>query len=105
MKKKLIILIIALNVSVMSFAQSGLNLGASIGFPYQNFDGYDYSFAFSADINYLFEVSTAFDIGLATGYGQAFGEDYYRGFQTFEISNSPIYQIGEIMLYFGYLLF
>ena len=81
MKKKLIILIIALNVSVMSFAQSGLNLGFSIGFPYETYDIYDYSFAFNGDINYLFEVNQAFALGIASGYGTALGEstNYYVG--------------------------
>ncbi|MFL0354497.1 hypothetical protein [Xanthomarina sp. GH4-25] len=79
MKKQFLTLLIALVLSTFTFAQSGFNIGGSIGFPYENYEGYDFSFAFSVDANYLFEVNQAFDIGLATGYGQAFGDSYYIG--------------------------
>jgi hypothetical protein len=81
MKKHFITLIAVTMFSTISWAQAGLNIGFSIGFPYENYNGYDYSFAFNADINYLVEVSPAFDIGIASGYGMAFGESttYYVG--------------------------
>ena len=68
MKKLIITTVTALMFSVLSFAQSGLNIGGSIGFPYENYEG-----------NYLFEVNSAFDLGIATGYGQAIGDSYYVG--------------------------
>lgn len=76
MKKIIIAAITTLMFSVFAYAQSGINIGGSIGFPYENYEGYDYSFAFNGDINYLFEVNSAFDLGIATGYGQALGESY-----------------------------
>lgn len=79
MKKRIITVIVATLFSVFTYAQAGFNLWASIGFPYENYEGYEFSFAFSVDANYLFEVNQAFDIGLATGYGQAFGDSYYVG--------------------------
>lgn len=79
MKKQLSTFILALTFSAFTFSQSGFNIGGSIGFPYENYDGYDFSFAFSVDANYLFEVNQQFNIGLATGYGQAFGDNYYVG--------------------------
>jgi hypothetical protein len=81
MKKQLLTFLVALSFGAFSYAQAGFNIGGSIGFPYQNYQGYDYSFAFNVDANYLFEVNQAFNIGLASGYGQAFGEsyDYYIG--------------------------
>lgn len=79
MKKRLLTLVAVLSFSMLTFGQSGLNIGFSIGFPYENYDGYDYSFAFNGDINYLFEVNQAFDIGIATGYGHAIGESFYVG--------------------------
>jgi len=81
MKKLFITTMTALMFSVFTNAQSGLNIGFSIGFPYETYDFNDYSFAFNGDINYLFEVSPAFDLGIATGYGYVFGSsyDYYVG--------------------------
>ncbi|WP_250432354.1 hypothetical protein [Hanstruepera flava] len=89
MKNYFITLITALLFSAFTYAQSGLNIGGSIGFPYENYEGYDFSFAFSADINYIFEVNQAFGLGIATGYGQALGEDFYLGPINFE---TPDYQ-------------
>lgn len=79
MKKYLFTSIFAIMFSVFTYAQSGLNIGFSIGFPYENYDGYDYSFAFNGDINYLFEVNQAFALGIASGYGQALGDSFYVG--------------------------
>ncbi|WP_104735950.1 outer membrane beta-barrel protein [Hanstruepera ponticola] len=89
MKKHVITIVAALLLSLSTYAQSGLNLGVSIGFPYENYEGYDYSFAFNIDANYLFEVNSAFNLGFATGYGQAFGEDFFFGPINFE---TPDYQ-------------
>jgi len=72
MKKRVLTLLVATLFSAFTYAQAGFNIGGSIGFPYENYDGYDFSFAYSIDANYLFEVNQAFNIGLATGYGQAF---------------------------------
>ena len=55
MKKQFISLLIACVFSAFTYAQSGFNIGGSIGFPYENYDGYDFSFAFSVDANYLFK--------------------------------------------------
>lgn len=79
MKKIFITLIAVTMFSTVARAQAGLNIGFSIGFPYENYNGYDFSFAFNGDINYLFEVSPAFDIGIASGYGMATGDSYYVG--------------------------
>ena len=79
MKKQFLTLLLGLVFTTLTYSQSGLNIGASVGFPYENYDGYDFSFAFSIDANYLFEVNSAVDIGIATGYGQAFGDSYYIG--------------------------
>lgn len=101
MKKYLLSVIIGFVFSIFTYAQSGLNLGFSIGFPYESYSGYDYSFAFSGDINYLFEVSTAFDLGIATGYGHAIGENFYVGpilgsFETPDYQYVPIALAGRI---------
>ncbi len=76
MKKQFKLTIVALIFSFLGFSQSGLNIGGSIGFPYENYEGYEFSFAFSIDANYLFELNQAFDLGIATGYGHAFGDNY-----------------------------
>ena len=43
MKKYLLSIIAGLTLSVFTYAQSGLNIGASFGFPYESYSGYDYS--------------------------------------------------------------
>jgi len=101
MKKYLLSIIAGLTLSVFTYAQSGLNIGASFGFPYESYSGYDYSFAFTGDINYLFEVSSAFDLGIASGYGQALGRDFYVGpivgsFQTPDYQYVPVALAGRI---------
>mgnify|MGYP000521547063 CR=1 FL=1 len=97
MRKYILSVVCALTFSAFTFAQSGLNLGFSFGFPYENYDGYDFSFAFSGDINYLFEVSEAFDIGLASGYGHALGRSYYVGPIVGNI-DTPDYQYVPVAL-------
>ena len=77
MKKIILLVVIMWSVSTVSLAQNGLNFGGSIGFPV-NASGYDFTFGFTGDINFLFEVQPGFSLGIASGYGHGFG-DTYRG--------------------------
>lgn len=101
MKKYLLSIIGGLFLSILTYAQSGLNMGFSIGFPYENYEGYEYSFAFNGDINYLFEVSSAFDLGLASGYGHAIGSSTNYFYPNLGISRRleiPDYQYVPVAL-------
>ena len=64
-------------MTFVTSAQNGLNIGGSIGFPI-NSSSYDFTFGYTLDANYLFEVHSSFSLGVASGYGQGFG-DTYRG--------------------------
>ena len=101
MKKIIIALLFMLSITFTSLSQSGLNIGGSFGFPYENYQGYDFSFNFTADVNYLFEVNQAFDLGIASGYGQALGRSYYVGpiignFDTPDYQYVPVAAAGRI---------
>ena len=98
MKKQFIILLTCITISIYSYGQSGLNIGLSFGFPYENYEGYEYSFAFSGDINYLLEVTPAFSLGLASGYGHAFGRDFYLGWPINGVFETPDYQYVPVAL-------
>ncbi|MGY0392280.1 hypothetical protein ACW5R3_06985 [Bizionia sp. KMM 8389] len=78
MKKQILTCLVALMFGAFTYAQAGFNLGASIGFPV-NDSQYDFTFGFTVDANYLFEVNQGIAVGLASGYGHGFGDSYYFG--------------------------
>lgn len=75
MKKIILTLVIVLALSIVSNAQNGLNIGGSIGFPI-NSSSYDFTFGYTLDANILFELHPGFSLGIASGYGQGFGDTY-----------------------------
>lgn len=78
MKKQFVTFFAALALTAFSYAQSGFNIGGSIGFPV-NDSQFDFTFGFTVDANYLFEINPRVALGPATGYGHGFGDSYYVG--------------------------
>ncbi|MBP93707.1 hypothetical protein SAMN04487989_104229 [Bizionia echini] len=78
MKKHFLTFFATLTLGVITYAQSGFNIGGSIGFPV-NDSQFDFTFGFTVDANYLFELNPIVALGPATGYGHGFGDSYYVG--------------------------
>ena len=75
MKKFIVTFFLIWSLSATVSAQNGLNIGGSVGFPV-NSSGYDFTFGYTLDANILFGIHPGFSLGVASGYGQGFGDTY-----------------------------
>ncbi|GAB1309307.1 hypothetical protein KH5_19900 [Urechidicola sp. KH5] len=74
MKKFLVTAVIAV-FGISAFAQNG-NFNAGINFGFPTGDASDFSsFNLKVEVNYLFEVSEAFDVGPSMSYSHYFGKE------------------------------
>lgn len=73
MKKYCLVIAIIMFSGLSLHAQEGANAGINFGIPVG--DAGDFSgFSLGVDLNYLWNVSDAFDAGVATGFTNAFGK-------------------------------
>jgi hypothetical protein len=56
-------------------AQEGLNLGINLGLPVGDASDFS-SFSLGVDANYLWNVAESLDVGVATGFTNAFGKTF-----------------------------
>ncbi|MGB5314777.1 MAG: outer membrane beta-barrel protein [Robiginitalea sp.] len=56
-------------------AQEGLNVGINLGLPVGDASDFS-SFSLGIDANYLWNVAESLDVGVATGFTNAFGKTY-----------------------------
>lgn len=72
--KKLFLTVVMAVFGIGAFAQGG-TFGAGINFGFPTGDASDfYTFNLTVEVNYLFEVSEAFDVGPSLSYAHYFGD-------------------------------
>ncbi len=76
--KKLAIVFCAFLFGVSVHAQEGINLGFNFGLPMADASDVT-SFTVGLDANYLWSVTEAVDVGVATGFTNTFGKNYQVG--------------------------
>lgn len=93
MKKLLIIAVIAL-IGTTATAQGQFNAGIVGGVPLG--DSTDFTtFAIAVDLGYLFDLSEDFDVGVTSGYTNAFGKDNFDDFNFIPVAGSIYYNASE----------
>lgn len=85
MKKVVLVVALAL-IGFSLHAQDGLRLGANLGLPVG--DAGDVSgFSIGLDAQYMFETAGEFDLGVATGFTNAFGKTIGDGTFSVEVDD------------------
>ncbi len=69
-----------------STSQDGFNAGVSLGLPTGDTSDF-FSFSIIVDLNYMWNVSDSFDVGIATGLVYVFGKDWKDGEFTIEVED------------------
>lgn len=73
--KKILVFGCMLVLGVSLQAQEGMNLGINLGLPVGDASDFS-SFSLGVDANYLWNVSESVDVGVATGFTNAFGKTF-----------------------------
>jgi hypothetical protein len=98
MKKSVFFIFLSI-LAVQVYAQEGLKAGINLGLPVG--DAGDVSgFSIGLDAMYHWEVSEAFNAGIATGFTNAFGKTIDTGIGSFEVEDVqflPIAASGRFM--------
>jgi hypothetical protein len=85
--KKLIFTAFAI-FAFASISAQGFRAGANVGLPVGDAGDF-YTFNVTLDLDFLWEVSETFDLGIATGLSYNFGEDIdLGGFGSFEVEDA-----------------
>lgn len=73
--RKILVFGCMLLMGVSLQAQEGFNLGINLGLPVGDASDFS-SFSLGVDANYLWNVSESLDVGVATGFTNAFGKTF-----------------------------
>lgn len=98
MKKNAFFILLSV-LTLQTYAQEGFKAGVNLGLPVG--DAGDVSgFSLGVDVMYHWQVSDAFNAGIATGFTNAFGKEIETGFGSIEIEDVqflPIAASGRFM--------
>ncbi len=84
--KKILVFGCMLLLGVSLQAQEGFNLGINLGLPVGDASDLS-SFSLGVDANYLWNVSESLDVGVATGFTNAFGKTFEILGEEFDVED------------------
>ena len=89
--------LLCIAIAIFGFSNmnaQGFKLGGNVGIPVGDASDF-YNFNIGLDVNFLWETSSSFDVGIATGFSNGFGEEDFDDAQFLPIAAAGRFNASE----------